>query len=176
MKDFYSDKKVAYISKAGLIAALYAAITLIFAPISFGAVQFRISEAMTVLPFIIPEAIPGLFIGCIISNLLSSNNILLDVIFGSLATLLAAVCTYKMKIKWFAPLPPVILNAVIIGIVITVSTVEKNAFMAAFIANMLSVGAGELVVAYGLGIPLLIAFERIGNYRKKATELPEADK
>ena len=170
MKDFYSDKKVAYISKAGLIAALYAAITLIFAPISFGAVQFRISEAMTVLPFIVPDAIPGLFIGCIISNLLSSNNILLDVIFGSLATLLAAVSTYKMKIKWLAPLPPVILNAVIIGIVITVSTVEKYAFMAAFIANMLSVGAGELVVAYGLGIPLLIAFERIGNYRKKATE------
>ena len=153
MKDYYSDKKIAYISKAGLIAALYAAITLIFAPISFGAVQFRISEVMTVLPFFFPEAIPGLFIGCIISNLLSSNIVVLDVIFGSLATLLAAICTYKIKVKWLAPLPPIIFNAIIIGVVITVSSVGENCFAAAFIANMLSVGAGELVVAYGLGIP-----------------------
>ncbi len=170
MKDYYSDKKIAYISKAGLIAALYAAITLIFAPISFGAVQFRISEAMTVLPFFFPEAIPGLFIGCIISNLLSSNIVVLDVIFGSIATLLAAICTYKIKVKWLAPLPPIIFNAIIIGVVITVSSVGENGFAAAFIANMLSVGAGELVVAYGLGIPLMIAIERIGNFRKKAIE------
>ncbi|NLZ37851.1 MAG: QueT transporter family protein [Clostridiales bacterium] len=170
MKDYYSDKKIAYISKAGLIAALYAAITLIFAPISFGAVQFRISEVMTVLPFFFPEAIPGLFIGCIISNLLSSNIVVLDVIFGSLATLLAAICTYKIKVKWLAPLPPIIFNAIIIGVVITVSSVGENGFAAAFIANMLSVGAGELVVAYGLGIPLMIAVERIGNFRKKAIE------
>lgn len=161
MNSFFSENKIKIITRAGIIAALYAALTIILQPISFGPVQFRVSEALTVLPFFFPEAIPGLFIGCIISNLFSSNIVILDVIFGSLATLLAAICTYKIKIKWLAPLPPVIFNAVIIGLVITFSFASSDGFIASFLANAASVGGGEFVVCYGLGIPLILIIERI---------------
>ena len=111
---------------------------------------------------------------CIISNLFSSNIVILDVVFGSLATLLAAVCTYKIKIKWLAPLPPVLFNAVIRGLVITFSMTNTEGFLAAFAANALSVGAGEFVVCYGLGIPLILIIERISSSMKiKNTEKSE---
>ena len=146
---------------SAVIAALYAALTLMVYPIAFGSVQFRVSEALTILPFFMPEAIIGLFVGCIISNLLSPNIVLLDVVFGSLASLLAAYLTYRMPKKWLAPLPPVIVNAVVIGAVITVSMSAGSSFAVVFLMNSLSVGFGQLVVCYGVGLPLILVMDKM---------------
>ena len=92
-----------------MIAALYAALTIALAPISFGPVQFRVAEALTLLPFFMPEAIPGLFIGCLLANFTGGFGII-DIVFGSAATLLAAWLTYEMPNMWLAAIPPVIVN------------------------------------------------------------------
>ena len=157
------NDKIRFITRAAVIAALYAVLTISLQPISFGAVQFRISESLTILPFIFPEAIPGLFVGCIVSNFFSPNIVILDIVFGSLATLLAAICTYKISVKWLAPLPPIVFNAVIIGLVITFSTTGSDGFVSAFAGNALSVGTGEAIVCYGLGLPLLFAVLSLNN-------------
>ena len=102
------------IALSAVIAAVYTALTMSLPMLSYGPVQLRFSEALTVLPFFLPEAVPGLFLGCVIANLFSPFGIA-DVIFGSIATLLAALWTSKLKNPWFAPLPPVISNAVIIA-------------------------------------------------------------
>lgn len=144
---------------AALIASIYAALTLMLAPLSYGEVQFRVAEALTVLPFFSSFSIWGLFIGCIISNILSPIGPL-DMIFGSLATLIAAIMTYyigKSNLKYkryIAPLPAVIVNAVIIGILIGYSANIP------FILPALQVGFGQLVICYVLGLPLLIAIEK----------------
>jgi len=158
--------------RGGLIAALYAAVTLVVYPFSFGAVQLRVSEALCVLPFIFPEAVPGLFVGCVVANLLSPNIVVLDVVFGSLATLLAALLTSKCRVKWLAPLPPVICNALIVGLLITFSMgASEGSFLYALLFNMLTVGIGELVSCYVLGMPLLVLIERL----KKRGGVPEAE-
>ncbi|HHW24429.1 MAG TPA: QueT transporter family protein [Bacillota bacterium] len=155
-------KAIKFISRAALVGAIYAVLTLALYPISFGAVQFRLSEALTLLPLLIPEAIPGLFVGCIVANLLSPNIVVLDVVFGSLATLIAAVLTSRVKSVWLAPLPPVICNALIVGAVIAYSEVGAGAgFWAAYLFNLASVGFGELVVCYALGVPLILALRRV---------------
>ncbi len=105
---------------SAVIAALYAGLTLLLAPISYGSLQFRLSEAMTLLPMILPQAIPGLFVGCLIANLYT--GLLTDVIFGSLATLLAAVGTWAFRKKPLAAAAcPVVLNGVIVGLVMAKS-------------------------------------------------------
>jgi uncharacterized membrane protein len=163
MKNFNISIKT--ITAAGIIGAAYAALTLLVYPLSYGPVQFRLSEALTVLPFFLPEAIPGLFIGCIAANLLSPNIAVLDVVFGSLATLAAAFATYKFgKMKtgiFYAPLPPVIINAITVGAIIALSAAPGEGGFGAFLSFVLSVGAGELVVCYGLGLPLLIALRKV---------------
>ena len=109
---------VRYLTKAAVVAALYAALTLAFQPISFGQVQFRIAEALTALPLLMPEAIPGLFVGCLIANLFG-GGVLLDVILGSLATLTAALFTRKLRSKPPAALAmPVLLNGLVVGPVV----------------------------------------------------------
>lgn len=158
-----------YMTRAAIVAALYAAITLLVYPLSFGYLQIRFSEALTILPFYMPEAVPGLFIGCIIANMFSPNIVILDVIFGSFATLLAAVLTYSCRHlgksgKWLAPLPPVITNAVIIGLVIALSTTsigESAPFHVTFLFNALTVGLGQLISCYGLGIPLSFFMDKV---------------
>lgn len=149
-------KQLKLITTAAIIAALYATLTIVFAPISYGAVQFRISEILTVLPFFTPAAIPGLFIGCIVSNLFSPTMIV-DVIVGSAATLLAAYLSRKMPNKWLVPVPPVICNAVIVGL--ELSLVYKMPLW----ATILSVGAGEAVVCFVGGYALIFALERVKN-------------
>lgn len=112
------------ITVIAMLAAVYATITLAVAPISYGLVQFRISEIMTVLPFLTPLAIPGLFLGALTANLFSPVGFY-DVLFGSLASLIAAWLTSKMPNRWLAPLPPVLVNALIIGILLgTVSGLQ----------------------------------------------------
>lgn len=104
---------------SAVIAALYAALTLVLAPISYGSIQCRISEALTLLPIVTPTAIPGLFVGCILANILGGCSVW-DIVFGSLATLLAACGTYALRQKTvLAAFCPVIANGVIVGAVLS---------------------------------------------------------
>ena len=105
---------------SAVIAALYAALTLLLAPLSYGPIQLRVSEAMTLLPIVLPQAIPGLFVGCLIANLYT--GMLTDIIFGSLTTLLAAIGTYLLRKKpLLAAACPVVANGVIVGLVLSLS-------------------------------------------------------
>ncbi len=141
------------VTTIALIASIYAVVTWAVAPLSYGPLQLRFSEILTVLPFITPLAIPGIFIGVLVANLFSPVGIF-DIIFGSLASLLAAWLTAKMPHRWLAPLPPVVINAVIIGILLGILS-DISIF-----AAMLYVGLGQLIVCYGLGLPFLILLER----------------
>ncbi len=136
-----------------MIGAIYAIITILFAPISYGMVQVRVSEMLMILPFFTPAAIPGLFVGCVIANIFGGFG-LLDVIFGSLATLLSAFLVSKIGNKYLAPLPPVIVNAIIIGLVLHV-VLDLPLYL-----TVLWVGFGQLIACYGLGLPLLLLLEK----------------
>ncbi|MCE5343651.1 MAG: QueT transporter family protein [Eubacteriales bacterium] len=150
---------------SAIIAALYAAITLLFAPISYGPVQFRVSEALTMLPVFFPQAIPGLTLGCLIANLLGSATPW-DIVFGTLATLLAALFTRRLrKNLWVAAAAPVAFNAVIIGLVLHFTLADALLF-----PTMLSVGLGEAVVLYALGIPMILALRRSPQVMELAQE------
>lgn len=140
-----------YIARAGIIAALYAVITILLAPISYGPVQVRVSEALTVLPYLTPAAIPGLFIGCLLANIYGGLGIY-DIIGGSFITLLAAFFTYllsKTKQPILAPLPPVLLNA------FGVSLYLHFLFQMPYWLTVAYVGIGEVAACYILGYPLL---------------------
>ena len=157
------------IATAGIIAADYAVMSLcssVFG-IAYGPIQCRFSEALTVLPFFLPEAIPGLFVGCLVTNLMSTVGPL-DLIFGSLATLLAALWTRRMPNKWLAPLPPVICNAAIIGAMIAWYEVGfTEAFFGMFAFNALTVGIGEAIACYVLGLLLLQVLSRTPALRNQ---------
>ncbi len=141
--------KLRSITYSAIIAAVYAALTLVLAPVSMGAVQCRISEALTILPLFTPVAIPGLFIGCLIANLFLGS--VYDIIFGSLTTLLAAFLTYRFrKNRYIALLFPVVLNAVVVGGYIGLFLDNS---MAVWLC-MLTVGLGQAVACFGLGLPL----------------------
>jgi len=145
--------KTRYITEVAVIAALYAILTILFAPISYGQIQVRISEILTVLPFFTPAAIPGLFIGCIVANFYGGIGII-DIVFGSLATLIAAFLTCKMPKKVLAPLPPVVINALVVGF-------ELNIISGApLVATILWVGLGEALACYALGYPVLLQLEK----------------
>ena len=145
------------LTRAAIIAALYAALTLLLAPMSFGLVQIRVSEAMTLLPILLPEAVPALAVGCLIANVLGGCTAL-DIIFGTLATLLAAVCTRLLRSKTLpAMLMPVLFNGVIVGAVVHVAYTPS----VPLVLCMLSVAAGEAVSCLLLGPMLLRAVKRI---------------
>lgn len=157
------------LATAGIIAALYTVLSL-FANVfgvAYGPIQCRFSEALTVLPFFLPEAVPGLFIGCLVTNLMSTVGPL-DIIFGSLATLLAALWTRKMPSKWLAPLPPVLCNAVIIGAMIAwYEAGFTAAFPGLFAYNAFTVGLGEVIACYVLGLLLLQLLPRIPGFQAR---------
>lgn len=149
---------------AAVIAAVYAVLTVALPVPQYGAIQVRFAEALTVLPFFFPAATPGLFVGCVIANMFSPFP--LDILFGSLATLLACLWTQRMGNRWLAPLPPVICNALIIGFEIAwASTGFTAAFWPAFAFNALTVGIGELLACYGLGSILISALGRSPYFR-----------
>ena len=159
MKKF-SQFSVRDITIAAVIAALYAALTVVFAPISYGAVQFRIAEALTLLPVLLPQAIPGLAVGCLVSNLIGGYGVW-DVVFGTLATLLAALLTYGLRKNiWLAVAPPVLVNAVVIGLLL------HFVLKLPLIPTMGTVGLGQLAVVVVLGIPLILALSRIPILKK----------
>lgn len=149
---------------AAAIAAVYAVLTLVLPVPAYMGVQFRVAEALTVLPFLFPAAIPGLAIGCFLANLLGSPMVV-DWIFGTLATLIAAVWTSKIKNRWLAPLPPVLCNAVIVGAEIAWFFPEGMAFWSAYALNAFTVGLGELLACYVLGELLLEALPRISFFK-----------
>ena len=146
---------------AGIIAAIYAALTLLLPIPQYGGIQFRVAEAMTVLPFLFPEAVPGLTVGCFLANLLGSP-MPVDWIVGTAATLLAALWTSRLRHRALAPLPPVICNMVLVGAEIAwFFPAEGMGFWAAFGLNALTVGIGEAAACFILGSLLLQVLPRV---------------
>lgn len=154
--------QVKSLARAGMIAAIYAALTLIFAPISFNAVQFRISEAMTVLPVLLPEAVPGLAVGCLVANILGGAA-LPDVIGGTLATLIAAILTRMLRKKpVLAMASPVVINGLIVGPLVYFCYEYKSIFsLGALSFTVFTVALGEAVVVAILGTLLIKVLPRI---------------
>lgn len=150
---FQKNRYFNYWTRAAMIGAIYVVITVIFAPISYGLFQVRISEMLMVLPYFTGAAIPGLFVGCLIANIIGGHGIL-DIIFGSLATLISAYLVSKISNKFLVPLPPVIINALIVGMVLHL-VLGFPLYLTA-----LMVGFGQLVACYGLGLPLLLILEK----------------
>ena len=135
---------------AAMIAAVYGALTVMLSPISYGPMQVRLSEALTVLPAFTPAAIPGLFVGCIVANMIGPYGVW-DMVFGSAATLIAALISYKLRNhKALVPLPPVIANGLIVGAMLHYVYGVPN-----LPACMAWVALGELVSCYAIGYPLI---------------------
>ena len=158
--------KVLFIAQAAMIAAIYVVLTLIGASFSYGEVQVRISEALTILPAFTTAAIPGVFLGCLISNILG-GCILPDIIFGSLATLIGAIFTWMLrnKSKYLAPLPPIIANVIVVPFVL------KYGYMVPLPIPfmMLTVGIGEVISCGVLGLILYTALNRYRGLLFKTT-------
>ncbi|MFO7262619.1 MAG: hypothetical protein A6D91_02995 [Bacillaceae bacterium G1] len=141
------------IAKAAIIAALYVVLTLAFAPFSYGPIQVRVSEMLTVLPIFFIEAIPGLFIGCLLANVLGGLG-LWDIIGGSLVTLLAAIGTYWLRRTWFAYACPIVANAFL------VSAYLAPMFGVPYWITALYIGLGEAIAVCAFGIPLVIILRK----------------
>ena len=172
MKGFFTTQRLC---RAGVIAALYVALTYAFAPIAYGPLQVRPAEALCILPVFFPEAIPALYIGCMLSNL-ASPYFVYDVLIGSLATLLATLTAYMVgrfiKKKPFrfilCGLPTVIFNAVFIPLIIVFLCGGAEGFESAIIAYFTfagSIALTEAVWVYALGAPLYSAITRLQNKR-----------
>jgi uncharacterized membrane protein len=169
------DKKVLYITQAAVIAALYVVLTVLFAPISFKEVQVRISEMLTVLPFFTPAAVPGLFVGCIIANMLG-GAIPLDIVCGSLATLAGACGTWMIGkaarkrnadgrrvsalTRTVSTLPPVIANIIVVPLVLYYGYGVNLPIP----LQMVTVGIGEVVSCTLLGGILMTVLEKYRNH------------
>lgn len=153
------DKKTILITQGAVIAAMYVALTFAFAPISFREVQVRIAEALTILPVFTPAAVPGLFIGCLLGNVIG-GALIPDVIFGSLATLIGAYFTRKLRKKscWLAPIPPILSNTVIVPLVLRYAYLIELPIP----VMMLTVFLGEVISCGVLGLILYKAL-----YKKK---------
>ena len=148
--------KLQKITKTAIISALYCVLTLAFAPVSYGVIQLRVSEILTVLPKFSKTSILGLTIGCFLSNYIGMAFVgstgIIDVVFGTLATFLAGICSYlTRKNKWLVALFPVLFNGVIVGGYLHfIAYTNINIFLC-----MLYVAIGEALVTYVLGIPLI---------------------
>ena len=162
-----NKKKTVFVVESAVIAAIYAGLTYFAAVlnVAYGGIQFRFSEALTILAAFSPAAIPGLTVGCFLGNITSPYGIV-DIVCGTLATLIAAILSYKTRNIKFKDLPllsaifPVIANAIIVGLEITLFMPEGFKFEA-FLISAFQVGFGELVICYGLGIPLYKVIKRL---------------
>lgn len=152
-----NNKETKFITEAAVIAAIYTVLVLIFQYTSFGPIQFRIAEALTILPYFTSAAIPGVTIGCFLSAVLTGADIL-DMVFGSLATLIAAILSYQLKRhKFLVPIPPIVVNALVVPWVLRFAYGEAQPIH----LMMLSVGAGQLAAAGVLGMILLFALDKV---------------
>ena len=166
-----NKKKIIIMVQSAMIAAFYAAATYLCAifAIAYGNIQFRFSEALTILSVFTPAAIPGLTIGCIIANISSPFGIW-DIVFGSLATLLAAVAARALRnikfkgFPWLSLIMPVIFNALIVGAELTFLLPTDKAKLITFAVYALEVAAGELAVCVAGGIPLFYAIRKSGIF------------
>lgn len=161
-------KKVEYLTYSALIGALYVALSWVsntFGLASY-AVQLRLSEALCALSFFTPAAVPGMFIGCIISNLTMSAHPL-DIAFGSLATLIGAYLGTKMKNKYLVPLPTVLANAIIVPFIVLFCYTNGVKNLGAYLVILSTVTLGEVLSAYALGIMLLLAIEKRKIFKRK---------
>ncbi|MCI6630874.1 MAG: QueT transporter family protein [Lachnospiraceae bacterium] len=152
------NKNVSIITVGAMTAALYVVLTLVANAFGLAnyAIQVRFSEALTILPYFTPAAIPGLFVGCILSNLIT-GCMPLDVLFGSLATLLGALGTYSLrKCKWAAPIPPIIANTIIVPFVLA----YVYHFEGSIPYFMVTVGIGEIISCGVLGMILLNVLDK----------------
>lgn len=156
------NSKLLFMTQAAMIAAIYVVLTVLLAPFSFGEVQLRAAEMLTILPFFTPAAIPGVFLGCLLGNILG-GAVLPDIIFGSLATLIGAVGTYMLRRTnlFLAPLPPIIANSLIVPFVLKYAYAVPLPipFM------MLTVCIGEVMGCGVLGILLAKVIQRYPSLR-----------
>lgn len=160
---------IRYLTKASLIAAIYIVLVIIqilpvpFASLTFGPIQFRLAEGLTLLPLVEAAAVPGLFVGCLLANLLLapySGFGLLDIIGGSLVTLLAAYLTSKAKTKITGMIPPVALNGLIVSIWVSYFTKVP------YIYTVLGIGGGELASVLIFGNVILYVYEKATNIKE----------
>lgn len=165
------------LAKAALIAAAYVALTWVSESLGlgFGAVQFRLSEALTILPVFTPAAVPGLTLGCALANAASPLGPV-DIAVGTAATLLQALCTRALRNVQFKGIPflpllmPCLFNAFFVGAEIAILSAENGAFATIFASTALTVGAGELLVCFVLGLPLYRLIEKRPALKKILTE------
>jgi len=152
------NKNVANLTRAAIIAALYVVLTYIANALGLasGSIQVRFSEALTILPFFTPAAIPGLFVGCLLSNILTGCA-LPDIIFGSIATLLGALGTYFLRKKspWLAPVSPIAANTVVVPFVLLYAYGVQPLWL-----SFITVGIGEIISCGVLGMLLLFALKK----------------
>lgn len=153
------SKKLVFICQAAVIAALYVVLTYVFSAFASGVIQVRVSEALTILPAFTPAAIPGLVIGCLLSNTLT-GCVLLDIIFGSVATLIGALGSYALRRHtWLVPIPPIVSNMVIVPFVLRYAYGATDAFP----FMIATVGAGEIISCYLLGMLLYGALKKVNH-------------
>jgi len=151
-----STKKIAF---AGILAATYAVVTMATSSFAFGPIQFRVAEVLCLLCLFTPSAVWGVTMGCFAANLFSPLP--LDILFGTMATLLGCLVTVRCKNIWIAPLPTILSNAVIIGLELAWAF-SPDAFWQGALINGAQVAAGEIVVLYLLGVPLLHTLQKSG--------------
>lgn len=153
------SKKLVFICQAAVIAALYVVLTYVFSAFASGVIQVRVSEALTILPAFTPAAIPGLVIGCLLSNTLT-GCVLLDIIFGSVATLIGALGSYVLRRHtWLVPIPPIVSNMIIVPFVLRYAYGATDAFP----FMIATVGAGEIISCYLLGMLLYGALKKMNH-------------
>lgn len=163
------DKKIQMLTQGAVIAAIYVVLCQIFAPISFKDVQVRIAEGLTILPYFTPAAVPGLFVGCILGNLLA-GAIPLDVVFGSIATLIGALGTWAIgkwirrshpagAFKYTLPVPPIVANTIIVPLILYYG----YGINIPILIQMATVGFGEVVSCGVIGMVFLFALEKAGQ-------------
>ncbi|WP_353893711.1 QueT transporter family protein [Proteinivorax hydrogeniformans] len=150
MKDIFSPRGLAL---GGMVAALYIVLTAPFAQFTMGPIQFRVAEALTVLPIIMPQSILGVFIGCLLANIFAGAHIL-DIVGGSLITLVAAILTYYFRGSKLAYSFPIVLNAIFIPMIL------YYAFAVPFLPTVLSIFISQAIIILGLGVPLIAVLKR----------------
>jgi len=167
-----SHGKIMFLAQAAVIAALYAGLTLATPMLSYGNLQFRFAEALTLLPVLTPAAIPGLTIGCAIANIASPELGVLDIVFGSMATLLAALCSYLLrgytikKQPLLSALMPVLFNGVIIALMLALVLFDEFRWMN-FLLFAGQIAASELIICFALGLPLVALLRKTPMFKQK---------
>lgn len=144
----------------GILAALYAAITLATASFAYGPIQFRVADALCVLPFFAPSTSIGLFLGCLVANIFSPVSVL-DIVIGSAATLVGCLAAARVRTKWLVPLPTILANTIMVGVMLA-CVYTPDALVEGFLTMGAQVAVGEIAVMAALGLPLLVLLSRSG--------------